>query len=438
MHLGRRPSRLPEDAPPDVDPRAGWKAVVETALERRVDAVLLAGDVVESRNGFMEAYGALRQGVTRLHQRGIDVIAVAGNHDVEVLPRLADELEHFHLLGRGGRWESLVVRRAGEPVVRVLGWSFPDRRYESSPLDSMSEAQRLHRFDDGAADELRTVGLLHCDLDASAGSYAPVSRASLANLPISAFFLGHIHAPSIKPESRPIGYLGSLVALDPGEQGAHGPWLAESLPGGWQLEQLELSPLRWETLELDISGCRDSEAIQSELLRAAGELHTRIASAGLRVVGLRPRLVGETRLALADVQQALQAARELGSERRDDILYFFDKGSDDTWPALDLALLARGSDPAALLARRLLALQEHGPESRQLVREARERLLIAATHGNFQALGVPVLEEDDVRARLLRSARRALRELLAQKPGAAEGATTSVPSNAPTNAEVGA
>ena len=285
MHLGRRPSRLPGDLeanhgihPDALDPRAAWRATVERAIAEDVDAVLLAGDVVDAKNHFMEAYGALQEGARRLAAKNIDLICVAGNHDVEALPRLADELPSVHLLGRRGSWESHVVRRDGEALVRVIGWSFPKTHVESNPLDAMGAEMRAGNYDDDAPNDLRTVGLLHCDLDAGGSRYAPVTRASLAQLDvgISAWFLGHVHAPSIQGGGRPVGYLGSLVGLDPGEPGQHGPWLTTSAAGSWDMEQIPLSPVRFETLDVNIEECADTETILSAMMTAARELEERL------------------------------------------------------------------------------------------------------------------------------------------------------------------
>ncbi|MCB9916118.1 MAG: metallophosphoesterase [Planctomycetes bacterium] len=92
MHLGRRPSRLPLGAPDGLGPRETWGEVVETAIAREVDAVLLAGDVVESANGALEAYGELLAGARRLREAGIDLVAVAGNLRRARAAALADEL----------------------------------------------------------------------------------------------------------------------------------------------------------------------------------------------------------------------------------------------------------------------------------------------------------------------------------------------------------
>ena len=125
MHLGRRPSRLPGELTgksEELGPTGAWARVVEEAIEIRVDAVALAGDVVEKENDFFEAYRELHRGVVRLTASGIRVLGVVGNHDVSVLPRLAEQIEAFELLGRGGQWQSTRLEANGETVT-LWGWS---------------------------------------------------------------------------------------------------------------------------------------------------------------------------------------------------------------------------------------------------------------------------------------------------------------------------
>jgi len=423
MHLGRRPSRLPEWLESEygistrgLDSRAAWRLVVEKALELEVDALLLAGDVVDSNNGFMEAYGALYEGVSRLTAGGVEVIAVAGNHDVKVLPRLADELDGFHLLGRRGVWESHVIRREGEALLRVLGWSFPSRHVDASPLDDMPGSLKQGRYDDGLGEELSTVGLLHCDLDASGDRYAPVATSALVNLGLSAWFLGHVHAPSIPTSGRPIGYLGSLVGLDPGELGARGAWVARRRPSSWELERVELAPVRWEATEVDIEACVNDDEVEAALLRSMRELHEALSPTfeGTRVVGCRPHLVGTTSLTSGDLHGVLARAGDM-RVKHGEVVYFVDKAFDDTEPRLDLQALALQSDPVGIVAKRILDLRRDTPAGRALVAQAGARLEEVAAHRNLHSLGGAGLESDAVRDLLLRTATTALSELLAQK-----------------------
>ncbi len=140
IHLGTRCSGLPDEIsswgidPEDLTPAAALKASVDFAIERKVDAVLFAGDVVESTNARFEAIVPLENNVRRLLDAGIQVIAVAGNHDVEALPRLAALIDGFEHLGAGGQWDSRTVTRGQQPVAEIVGWSFGERFVRQSPL----------------------------------------------------------------------------------------------------------------------------------------------------------------------------------------------------------------------------------------------------------------------------------------------------------------
>ena len=322
IHLGRQPARLPaglldEIKASELGPAAAWRLAVDFALADEVDAVLLAGDVVEQEDDFYEAYGDLRRGVDRLTAAGIQVLAVSGNHDVQVLPRLADAVPGFRLLGRGGAWEVRDVAGRDGRRVQVLGWSFPEPRVSTSPL----VAHELPALDSRSAP---VVGLLHCDRDAAGSPYAPVRSAELAHAPVDAWLLGHIHKPDRLAPPRPIGYLGSLTGLDPGEPGPRGPWRLECAGPELALEHLPLAPLRWEEVEVALDGLESAEDVHTFAVSALDALHERLAAERFRprAVGCRLRFTGRTAhrreaarsLAASDPLRVLQA--------RDDVRYF--------------------------------------------------------------------------------------------------------------------
>ncbi len=229
IHLGRRPTKLPDDLaglrPADLGPAAAWSATVAHALAERVDAVVLAGDVVESLGDRFEAYGHLQGGVERLTNAGIRVIGVAGNHDVRALPHLAEQVPGFQLLGAGGTWAHADVTGADGATVRLLGWPFPAERHRRDPLDGPQVP---------AAEGVAVLGVLHCDLEGPPTSpYAPVRRVDLERQSVDELAPRARASPERSVGRPALGYLGSLSALDPGEPGAHGPWGVEADgPGG--------------------------------------------------------------------------------------------------------------------------------------------------------------------------------------------------------------
>jgi exonuclease SbcD len=422
IHLGRRPTRLPDDLrdhgvePADLTPVAAWKRTVRFALEQEVDAVLLAGDVVEGIRDRFEAYSHLESGVRALAEAGIPVAGVAGNHDVEALPRLAARLPGFRLLGAQGEWEAWELETRDGGRLRVLGWSFPSQRVRHSPI-----ADLTGDHDDG----IPTLGLLHCDVDGGSSAYAPVPAAAFQTAPGDAWLLGHIHTPGTLGGPRPVGYLGSLVGLDPGEPGRRGPWLARiGGPGDVAMEHIPLAPLRWEREDvplddLDLAEGDDvAEAIQTEVLRAMGRVHDRIADELGHALAVGCRLTFTGRTSHHGALRSSDLLRGLGrlTDSRGETHFFVEKVRDEAAQAHDLEDLARGSDPAALLACRLILLEAGSPDAEPLIAKASREMARVAGNASRWGGSDDDLPLPDARAELLRAGHQALDDLLAQRP----------------------
>lgn len=413
IHLGRQPSRLPSDlaaSSRSLGPAGAWRRLVDVALEEQVDALLLAGDVVDREDDFFEAYADLRGGAQRLAAAGIPVLAVAGNHDTKVLPRLAEAVEGVTLLGAGGAWQARVLSGNDGTRVSVVGWSFPESVTGQDPLAGPLPPRGPEA----------TVGLLHCDRDQTGSSYAPVRSAELRAAPVDAWLLGHVHKPDIVPAERPTGYLGSLAATDPGETGPHGAWLLEVAPDGrLRLRGRPLAPLRWERLEVDLSGIAEPGDAQVRVTRAIDRLHARLAASGSQAeaVGCRLALVGRTALRGAVARLLARDDPESTRVSHDGTAYFIHAWTLEALPELDLEMLAREPSPVGLLARKLLLLRGHGdPEERAaLVRAAAQRLRQVSERRYLSAAGLDAPADEHVAELLEGAALDALDALLAQK-----------------------
>lgn len=392
----------------DVSPRAAWRLAVAAARRLGVQAVVLAGDVVDATNDRFEAFGALYDGVRELEADGIRVIAVAGNHDVEALPRLAGLVPGFTLLGSGGRWELTAVDGPAG-AVRLVGWSFPAARHAEDPTAAGLPAR---------APEGWTVGVLHGDLDRQGGHYAPVSSARLRAAGYDAWLLGHVHTPSLtactlRTGGLAPGYLGSLVGLDPTETGLRGAWLLEASSGGLTLSHLPLAPLRWQRYDVDVTGIDDVEAELTDRILAV--LRDRIGDPEVdwgeaRAVGVRVRLTGRARDLDALARHARSESVVGQSTSVAGRAVFIDDVTLSVDSAHDLAALAVGDTPVALLARHLLAVE---------VGDARVLQMARARLGDqdaklFANLPSSPLTDDALRAQLRQAGLRALDALLAQ------------------------
>ncbi len=429
VHLGTSCSGLPDGLsdldvdPASLAPAAALRLAVDCAIDRKVDCVLFAGDVVESANARFEAMAPLEKNVQRLVDAGIEVIAVAGNHDVDALPRLAQLIGGFRLLGAGGRWEAALLSRAGEPFAQVLGWSFPRKHVRESPL-----AQLLAEPLPTPSSPVPRIGLLHGDLGASGGRYAPIRQSELDDAGCDAWLLGHIHKPSLAgasaaPGARPCGYLGSLVGLDPSETGPRGPWLVKlSADGGVEPEHIALAPLRWERIQVPVDGIGHADDLADRLLAEARERAWTLAEDGLapRALGLRAELVGASS-AYDNIRKWIaDGAWKSMLRSAGDTVVFFNRITDAMDLSLDLRQLASGHDPAALLAQRLLLLGQDDERSRDFLGRGRAHLSEIDREDIWQPVrehrsGADSLSDEDLRAFLLRSGKAALSAMLSSQ-----------------------
>ncbi|HXG39653.1 MAG TPA: exonuclease SbcCD subunit D, partial [Candidatus Limnocylindrales bacterium] len=220
--------------------------LVRIAVDERVDAVLVAGDVYDSRAPGPDADALCIETLVRLHEAGTAVALIPGNHDspsrlaafapllarigVRVVPRVVrpDEGGVVELAARDG---STAVLVAAVPFV-------PERRFaEAATLFDAPEAwhgtyaEGVGRILDAMAAAFRTdrvnVLLAHLFTDGAllGGGERQVSigldyAVSPARLPATAHYvaLGHVHRPQpVAGAPAPARYAGSLLQLDFGE-----------------------------------------------------------------------------------------------------------------------------------------------------------------------------------------------------------------------------
>jgi len=259
IHIGKRSSAI-NDNPVWISTKHTWELIIDYSISHYVDLVILTGDIVDRDNRFFEAVSPLQQGLDRLAEKGITVCMVAGNHDYDVLPEIIrmKEYSRVYLLGKEGKWEDRIIDIDGQQL-QVIGWSFPSQYQMSDPVRELPvECVRA---------DMPTIGIVHGDALSPNGKYAPVNLASLKmERNIDAWFLGHIHKPQILCDAPLILYPGSPHALSPKETGVHGPYVLMIDKSGVTGEQISLSPIRYERLNVDVSSVTDKDSYRQLLL----------------------------------------------------------------------------------------------------------------------------------------------------------------------------
>jgi DNA repair exonuclease SbcCD nuclease subunit len=313
-----------------------------------VDAVVVAGDLVDSEKRYAEAFGAVESVASTLAEAGIPLVVVAGNHDADVLPGLAEAIDHLQLLGRDGIWERTALTGAdGEARLHLDGWSFPSRYHHESPLATYDLG------DDGVP----RLGVVHADVSGE-DRYAPVTVDELATSGHAAWVLGHLHVPGARHDNPPVLYPGSLQPLDPSETGSHGAWvLSVETDGTIDTNPLSSATLHYEEVVVSTTpeqGFHDIVDTTHEQLRnvvTACGTETELLAVNLVIEGrtsahtdLRSRHRELKGIELTDGGTAVQVV---------DVVV-------NTRPSIDLDEHAGDDDPIGYLAGLLRALDDNG------------------------------------------------------------------------------
>lgn len=390
-----------------------WEKIVDLAVEEEVHLVCLSGDVADKENKFWEAVGPLERGVRRLADAGIMIVAVSGNHDYDVLARLADQFssDQFRLLGRGGRWERFTIERDGRPTLHIDGWSFPRERVYKSPAND---------YDLPVDTATPILGMVHGDLGVANSMYAPLDRIRLRALPPQGWLLGHIHAPRLisEPGEPWLLYPGSPQALDFGEPGVHGPWIANVKQALLPPEQRALSSVRYAAVDIDLGEVKDEGAVEAAImhqLRNALELMVEESAPEVECISVRLEMVGRTPVSHR-IREITEDLVEDLSLSIDGVLVDVDRIGVATLPDIDVREYAKANSAPGAVARLLLDLDEPEPpgEVADLLARTKRELEQIEDNKYFAALDRREISDAVAREYLRDTSKALLTELVAQ------------------------
>jgi DNA repair exonuclease SbcCD nuclease subunit len=237
--------------------------IVELCFEEKVDFLLIAGDVHNSREKSRPAQFRFQAALERLAQAGIPVYISRGNHDPadgwSAGLRLPETVHYFSTAAV----EAFVVERDGEAICTLYG-----RGYERA-AEKRDFASGYRR---SPGDRI-AIGVLHTNVGSRADfeDYAPASMETLRGAGMDYWALGHIHKPEVLCATPAIVYAGSPQGLNPKEDGIHGCYLVEVDASGATPEFKAACSLVWARRSADATACADIEDVRGVLRRACDE-----------------------------------------------------------------------------------------------------------------------------------------------------------------------
>jgi DNA repair protein SbcD/Mre11 len=229
--------------------RNALSMAVSVAVEEKVDALLIAGDLLDGEHMSFATERHLMAELSRLEDEGIQVVYVTGNHDPGIRGGAVSRIpwpEGVRVID-GPAPVEVEILRDGTPVGVVTGAGHPGDRF----------GEDLSRAFPRPRGPLPQVGLLHTQVGGASGEgdhhrYAPSELVRLERSGHHYWALGHIHLRQELSATPAIHYPGNLQGRSPRETGAKGGLLVDlSAPRAPLVEFVELAPIRWERLRVE-------------------------------------------------------------------------------------------------------------------------------------------------------------------------------------------
>ncbi len=287
--------------------RDAMARMVDMALEREVDLVLIAGDIYEGDWPDWDTGLFFLHQVSRLTREGIPVVCIRGNHDAA--NRITRDLtppEKCFIL-RDDKPDSI---RFPELNVVVHGQSYAKQRTEQNLTARYPDAEK----------GMINIGLLHTALTGREGHepYAPCTPDDLLEKGYHYWALGHVHQYEVVDgtDGRVV-FAGNTQGRHIRETGPRGVVLVEiDSNGNLHHQRLHTHTIRWELLRVSVSQVKHFDDVLDRVDRGLADLAAGAVSGEL--LAARIVLEGPTELdsrLRRDQSQLRAEARGLASQR---------------------------------------------------------------------------------------------------------------------------
>lgn len=293
--------------------RQAFVSIVDLCLAERVDALVIAGDLYDGDQTSMKTARFLALQITRLHQAGVRVFMIRGNHDA--MSRITKQLVFPDTVTIFGGRAQPVLQSAGGLDVMVHGLSFASPKAPESLLPKYVAPR------EGAVN----VGIMHTSLAGSPGHdvYAPCSVADLHGHGFDYWALGHIHVRKVHPGARTVVMPGMPQGRDINEAGEKSVTLVTiSDDRTVAIEERLTSVAQFERMNVDLTGTLEwPEAvgrIRSSLEQNRASVRSRHAVVRLSLTGTSPlswKIIRDRDLLLGEAEQAAEQVGDAWIEK---------------------------------------------------------------------------------------------------------------------------
>lgn len=313
-----------------------FENVINIAIEKRVDFLIVAGDVYDGADRSLHAQWQFHQMLRHAAEAGIKCFVAHGNHDpLSGWEAKLVESHGTHRFGGEGV-ERIVVERDTEELAHIYGISYPSREVNDNLVP------RFSREDDA----LFAIGVLHCNVGGTPDhdNYAPCTMDDLVACGMDYWALGHIHSRAALQESSPcIIYPGNTQGRSVRESGPRGCYLIKvDETGHVENEFVSTDVVRWFVEDVDITDLPTLDTLIDALIYRREDVRKRAqgrdAIVRIRLTG-RGELHRELRHQESEIVSVLRDG-EAGKEQ----FVWVESLQNHTRPAVDIQQRRQAAD----------------------------------------------------------------------------------------------
>lgn len=264
--------------------RRALENLVTLALDRKVDFVLIAGDLYDGDWPDYSTGLFFNKQMNRLNDANISVYLISGNHDAA--SKIAKSLKPPANVTTFATQQPETLLIEHLPVA-IHGQGFATQ--------SVPENLALE-YPPATADRFN-IGILHTSLTGNPehDPYAPCSISDLTEKGYHYWALGHVHQHAVVQQNPHIIYSGNPQGRHIRETGERGCYLIE-VDDSLTIKETTFvvtDVVRWQALDIDISALADPDAVRESITQ---HIETALAEANGRLLALRITLFGDSAL----------------------------------------------------------------------------------------------------------------------------------------------
>jgi DNA repair exonuclease SbcCD nuclease subunit len=235
-----------------------FSAIVQEAIRKKVDFVLVSGDVYHEEDRSIHAQWFFKQQAEKLHQANITLYVIHGNHDPLIQKeQLIAMPENVHIFPTHVS-HTVHTTQSGERAI-IYGFSYPERAFMNDPVPLFKKLKE---------DEAYHIGLLHGQENGLVDHdpYAPFSTVDLKNVGFDYWALGHVHKRQVINSHPPVIYPGNIQGCHRKEQGEKGAYYVEMTKTTTTFTFFGTGPVQWQDITVKVNDMKSIDELMAYTL----------------------------------------------------------------------------------------------------------------------------------------------------------------------------